>query len=225
MRSLTILAAVALLIVPGVTRPASAQDRPVTFNVGVGPIIPQGDLADRFDTGITIPLGVTFNINESFGIQGEYSYSWMDGPQATIPEVGGGSVLLESNHSMHMFNANVIFGPQTSGPVGGYVIGGIGAYNRRVELTTPSVGIATICDPYWFVCFPVAVPVDQIVGERSSTDFGFNIGGAITFARRFYVEARYHYVSGPEFERPAALGGGTVKATGHYFPIVFGVRF
>lgn len=224
-KPLTTLAAAVLLVGLGGAPPALAQDRPVTFNIGAGPIIPQGDVADRFDTGVTIPFGVTFNINESIGIQGEYSYSWMDGPDATITDQNGSPQLLESNHSMHMFNANVIFGPASSGVVGGYVIGGLGVYNRRVELTTPAVGLVTICDPYWFVCFPTLVPTDQVIGTRSSTDFGINVGGAITFARRFYVEARYHYIWGPEFERPAALGGGTVKANGHYFPIVFGVRF
>lgn len=223
-KSLTLCAAAVLLVLGGIG-PALAQDRPVTVNVGVGPIFPQSDVGDHFDTGVTIPVGVTFHINESLGIQGEYAYSWMDGPQTTVVAEDGSPTLLESNHSMHMFNANVIFGPRTSGPVGGYVIGGIGAYNRRVELTTPSVGLIRVCDPFWLVCFPVAVPATQVIGSRSTTDFGINIGGAITFARRFYVEARYHYTWGPEFEIPEVFGGGTVKANGHYFPIVFGVRF
>jgi hypothetical protein len=45
------------------------------------------------------------------------------------------------------------------------------------------------------------------------------------FARNFFVDVRYHYVWGPEIDIPAALGGGTVKANGHYLPIIFGVRF
>jgi opacity protein-like surface antigen len=208
-----------------VAQAASAQDRPVTFNVGAGPIIPTGDVADRFDTGVTVPFGVTFNIGENVGIQGEYSYSWMNGPDATITPIGGDPTLLESNHSMHMGNANVVFKPTTSGPVGGYALGGIGVYRREVELTTPAVGLVTVCDPFWYVCFPTAVPVDQVVGSRSTTDFGINFGGGVTFARRFYVEVRYHYIWGPEFERPEALGGGTVNANGHYVPIIFGVRF
>jgi hypothetical protein len=212
----------ALLFVPTL---ALAQDKPVTFNVGVGVILPQGDVGDRFDAGVNVPIGVTFNISETVGIQGEYSYSWMGGPDGTVTPIGGSPTLLESNHSIHMGSANVKFSPQTSGAVGGYLLGGLGIYHRSVELTTPAVGLVTVCDPWWYVCYPVAVEVDQVVGSRSTNDFGVNFGGAVTFARRFYVEARFHYVWGPEFERPEIFGGGRVKANGYYFPINFGVLF
>lgn len=220
-----LLASVLFMMIFAAAAPALAQDKPVTFNIGVGPIFPLGDVADRFDTGVTFPIGVTFNITENVGIQGEYSYSWMGGPEGTITEQDGDNVLLESNHSMHVGNANVVFTPSTSGRVGGYALAGIGVYHRSVELTTPAIGFVTVCDPYWFVCYPAAVPVDQVIGSRSTTDFGINFGGAITFAQRFFVEVRYHYVWGPEFEVPAALGGGNVSANGYYLPIIFGVRF
>jgi hypothetical protein len=148
----------------------------------------------------------------------------MGGPEGTITELDGDVVLLETNHTMHVGNANVVFKPSTSGGVGGYALAGIGVYHRSVELTTPAIGLVTVCDPYWFVCYPAAVPVDQVIGSRSTTDFGVNFGAAITFAR-FFVEVRYHYVWGPEIEVPAALGGGTVKANGQYLPIIFGLRF
>lgn len=212
----------AILLVPSL---ALAQDKPVTLNVGVGVVMPQGDVADRFDAGVTVPIGVTFNISETVGIQGEYGYHWMGGPDATVTPLGGDPTLLESNHSMHVGTANLKFSPASSGPIGGYVLGGIGVYHRSVELTTPAVGLITVCDPWWYICYPVAVEADEVIGTRSINDFGINFGGAVTFARRFYVEARFHYVWGPEFERPEALGGGRVNANGYYFPITFGVLF
>ena len=219
-----LLASILFLMIFAAAVPALAQEKPVTFNIGVGPIMPQGDTGDRFDTGVTFPIGVTFNINENVGIQGEYRYSWMGGPEGTITEQDGDRVLLESNHTMHVGTANVVFSPSTSGGVSGYGLFGIGVYHRSVELTTPAVGLVTVCDPWWYVCYPAAVPVDQVIGSRSTTDFGINFGGAITFAA-FFVEVRYHYVWGPEIDIPAALGGGSVKANGHYLPIIFGVRF
>jgi opacity protein-like surface antigen len=101
---------------------------------------------------------------------------------------------------------------------------GPGVYNRVVQLTTPAVGFITVCDPYWYVCFPTAVSTDQIVGDRSSTDFGFNFGAGVTFGggARFFVEARYHYVMGDDFTGP---GGTTVSSSAQYFPITFGIRF
>lgn len=224
MRSLSCIAIVSLLVA-STALPAQAQDAPVTFNFGAGPIFPLGEVADRFDTGFTIPVGVTFNINENLGIQGEYSYSRMTGPDGTVTQSDGTQMLLESNHQMHTFLGNLVFRTGATGPVSGYVIGGLGGYYRQVQLTTPAVGLVTVCDPYWFVCYPVAVSVDNVIGTRSTTDFGINVGGGVTFGQHFYAEIRYHYVWGPEFEVPAALGGGTVKANGQYLPIIFGVKF
>ena len=41
-------------------------------------------------------------------------------------------------------------------------------------MTTPGVGyVPGFCSPWWTTAFPVVfVPVDNVVGERSSTDFG-----------------------------------------------------
>ena len=205
--------------------PALAQDATATFSIAGGVIIPAGDVSDRFDPGFTLPIAVTFNLNERVGVQAEYAYSWMGGPETTITPIGGSPTLLESNHSIHNLNGNVVFNAGGSGAVGGRLIAGLGWYHRSVELTTPAVGLVSVCDPYWYVCYPVPVPVDQIVGERSSDDFGINLGGGATFGRHFFVDARFHYVWGPEIDVPAFAGGGTVKANGYYFPITFGVKF
>jgi opacity protein-like surface antigen len=212
---------------------ASAQDKPVTFNLGAGPFWPSGEVGDRFDTGFTIPVGITANLTDTVGLQFEYMFARMNGPSATLSGTNDNgvpaSIQLDTNHYMHTGTFNVVVGEQRARGAGGYAIGGLGFYRRSVQLTTPSVGFATVCDPWWWVCFPVAVPVTQIIGTRSSTDLGFNVGGGVTFGN-FYAEVRYHYVRGPEFAVPAQLplpGGqtGNVRATGHYLPVNFGVRF
>ena len=205
--------------------PAAAQDRPVTFNLGGGATFPMGDVADSFDTGWTFQFGGAVNINETVGFGADYMYHRLDGPERVFPgQIGGDSVLIESNHQMHVGSFNLIVRSNQDAAVGGYVLGGPGVYHRIVQLTTPSVGLATVCDPYWYVCFPVAVPVDQIVGDRSSTDFGFDVGGGLTLGRaaKFFVEMRYHYVWGPEITLP---DGSAFKANAQYFPITFGFRF
>jgi hypothetical protein len=205
----------------------------VSVNVGVGPIVPRAEVADRFDTGFTIPVGVTAHLTAFVGLQFEYMFARMDGPSASIggtDNVGlPTTIQLDTNHHMHTGTFNVVVGrPGTEG-LGGYAIGGLGFYRRSVQLTSPSVGLASVCDPWYWVCYPVAVPVTQIIGTRSSTDFGLNVGAGLTFGR-FYAEVRYHYSRGPEFEVPAQLplpGGqtGRLRANGHYVPINFGVRF
>src|SRR5215471_18002376 len=216
--------------------PAAAQDKPVDINLGFGWTIPEGDFKNSFDSGWDFDFGATFNISPTVGVQGEYMYARMNGPSRTIlvsPSPGGitSSQLLESNHQMHAFIGNVVYKAPSSGALGGYVLGGAGMYHRIVQITSPAVGFTTFCDPFWYVCYPAAVSVDNIIGDRSSNDFGINFGGGVTFGHeaKFYVEARYHYVWGPTVNVGSQLPAGTTSTgtstNAQYFPITFGVRF
>ena len=83
------------------------------------------------------------------------------------------------------------------------------------------------------MCYPAAVPVERIVGKRSSTDFGMNFGAGVNFAIKdstsMFVEVRYHYIWGPEIDSanvPQPLAGTTAtKANGQFLPITVGFRF
>ena len=139
---------------------------------------------------------------------------------------------------MHVGSFNLVYrGGGQDRPVGGYVLGGVGIYHRIVQLTSPSVGYTTVCDPFWYVCYPAAVAVDTIIGDRSSNDFGIDFGGGITFGHeaKFYVESRYHYVWGPTIKptastlpAPATTASellGRMQRECSYFPVTFGVRW
>ena len=64
--------------------PALAQDKPVDFNISFGSTFPSSGFKDSFDTGWNGTAGLTFNINKHLGLQGEYIYSRMNGPEKTI---------------------------------------------------------------------------------------------------------------------------------------------
>jgi opacity protein-like surface antigen len=221
----------ALLVILVAATPAHAQDNPVQFNIGGGWTMPVGEIGDRFGTGGGFNLGLIFEPTPAFDFQIEYSYNNLSGEDRQIPlqatpfGVVDGNAVISSNHSMHSLNFNGIL-RTTGGVVKPYAIGGAGMYHRSVNLTTPDVGFATYCDPYWYVCYPTAVEVDRIIGERSSWDPGINIGGGLTFALGdsavFYFETRWHYTWGPEF---TDLDGVTQNANGQYFPVTFGFRF
>ena len=222
-----------------VAAPAFAQDKPFEVNVGGGWTFPTGDLKNSFNTGGHFAIGGTFYVKPTFGVEVEYQYHRMNGPEKTItvypsPVAGvGSSALLQSNQQINDVTFNGVWRPKSSGMVGGYVIGGFGYYHRGVDITTPATGYTTICDPYWLICYPALVSVDQIIGTRTSNDFGINFGGGVTFGHnvKFYVESRYHYVWGPDYT--AQAGGLIATATGRtsftsnaaYFPLTFGVRF
>jgi opacity protein-like surface antigen len=222
--------------------PASAQDKPVDVNIGFGATFPTSGFKDSFDTGWDGTIGVTFNLNEHLGLQGEYIYARMNGPEKTIlvsvnPGGIGSAQLIESNQQMHIGSFNLVYKNHPSDRVvGGYVLGGFGIYHRTIQLTSPAVGYTTFCDPYWYVCYPAVVSVDNILGDRSSNDFGIDVGGGVTFGHeaKFYVETRYHYVWGPSITTtgstlPAAAGtvncSSGCSSNASYIPLTFGVRW
>jgi hypothetical protein len=221
----------------GMAAPLFAQDeKPVQINIGGGWIFPSGDLKNDFNVGGIFQVGATFWIKPNVGIEGDYNYARMNGPQKTIivsptPSGAGTTQLIESNHQIHagVFDL-VVRGHSSDRPIGGYVLGGAGIYHRIVQLTSPAVGYTTVCDPYWYVCYPTAVSVDNILGSRSSNDFGINFGGGVNFGHlssaQFFVEARYTYVWGPKVNPPAGATGSAAYNTNFtYFPLVLGVRF
>jgi opacity protein-like surface antigen len=222
-----------------IAAPAGAQSvKPIDVNVGFGWMFPSGQVKDRWDAGWNGGIGVTFNINERWGILSEYKYTKMTGPSKAITlfptpvDITGSSGVIESNHQMHIGDFDLVYKlGNPSHPLGGYVLAGGGIYHRIVQLTTPSVGYTSICDPYWYVCYPALVSVDQIIGDRSSNDFGMDFGGGVTFGTdvKFYIESKYHYVWGPTVTAPTS-GGATTCSSGcstnaSYYPLTFGVKW
>jgi hypothetical protein len=75
------------------------------------------------------------------------------------------------------------------------------------------------------------VPAERVVGARSSTDFGVNGGAGVNVrlgrSSSLFVEARYHYVWGPEADaagiEPAR--SGSTNGNNEFFPLVIGFRF
>jgi hypothetical protein len=215
--------------------PARAQgDRPVHINIGGGFTTPVSDVSERFGTGGNFAIGMIVEPEPLplFGLQIEYGFNSLAGEDkiigvsATPTAAVNGQALIESHHDMHYVNFNGMLKTPGNSLLNAYAVGGTGMYYRSVSLTTPDVGFATYCDPYWYVCYPTAVEVDRIVGDRASWDPGVNIGGGVTFklgeAALFYVETRWHYMWGPEFTDG---DGVTQKANGQYLPVTFGFRF
>jgi len=237
MRTVTL----ALLVVIGAAAPALAQDdKRYDVNIGGGAMFPLGSYKDSFNTGGNFAFGGTFFITPHIGIQGEYNYDKMSGPERTLglsatpTALASGTALIQSNQQLHVGLFDLVARSRSSdSAVAGYVLGGGGIYHRMVQLTSPAIGYVTVCDPYWYACYPTATSVDRILGDRSSNDFGINFGGGMTFGHeaKFYVEARYHYVWGPAVNQATATPASSstvptnVSSNASYFLIVFGVRF
>jgi opacity protein-like surface antigen len=222
--------------------PAAAQDeKPVQLTIGGGFTTIMGPAKDHFGSaGGNFTLGVLFNVSPTIGVQGEYGWNGVPKKQlvfdvcATNPCV---TPLVPTDFfadgNMQYGAGNVLFHPSTDSKAKPYVLAGLGVYYRPVNITTPGVGYTTICDPYWYVCYPTLVAVDQVVGSRSTTDFGMNFGGGLNYkltdAASIYFEVRYHYIWGPKFgPQVNPLTGAQIaetKANGQFLPITVGFRF
>jgi opacity protein-like surface antigen len=212
---------------------AQAQDKKINVNLGGGYTATLSKAGDYLGDGYNVNFGVTINVTEAIGIQAEYSFTGLGQKQITLdvsPEPGAPGVPTDFFGDMNMQygDFNLIVKPHTQGKARPYLVAGVGVYYRPIKVTTPAVGyVPPVCSPWWYYCYPGGfVPVDKIVGSRSSTDFGMDIGGgvdvALSDAASFYIEARYHYIWGPTYTDQS---GAEQKANGQFFPITFGVRF
>jgi opacity protein-like surface antigen len=233
MRSVIASAVVAVMLV---ALPARAQDpeKRVDFNFGGGWTATTGEVSNHLGSGYNINFGMTVNVNPKIGILAEYSYNGLGQKQVSLPVVGNpiaGSTPVNQNFfgdmNMQYGDFDVVFRPMPEKKASVYFMAGMGVYYRPVKVTTPALGyVPGYCDPFWYYCSPGGyVPVDKIVGSRSSTDFGYNIGGGVNFrlgeSASAYVEMRYHYIWGPKYE----VSGTSYDSNSAFFPLTFGIRF
>lgn len=194
----------------------------VGFNIGGGVSIPLGSTSNDFDVGGALQLGVTYNFSRRLGVQAEYLYSGYR-IQSTVLNSSGA----DGHHSMQYGDLNAVFKVFPSRPVGLYVLGGPGLYYRRVEITQfAGTALVPYCDPWLFICYTTPVAVDQVIGLRSRTDFGLNVGLGVDLRiyegpLHLYLEGRYHYIFSGNIDTPS----GPRKADGQYLPLVLGLRF
>jgi hypothetical protein len=220
--------------------PAQAQDEepphllPFEVHVGGGYTFQQSDTRQYLGDGWHINAGLTLALNRIFGLQGEYSFHGLGDKTVYLPalEVPEGAILrpVRATTSLHYLNLNLVIKAPTKKRTKPYVIAGIGAYYRPIEVTTPTAGyVPGYCYPY-YGCWPGGIVVtDQILRSSSVTNFGMDFGGGLyvlmdkSAGGGFYIESRYHYIWGPEVKNEAGVSFG--HANGKFLPITIGLRF
>jgi opacity protein-like surface antigen len=237
MRHLRILG----LVLAGIGTAASfaeAQEQRFHFSLGAGFTAPNSEVRDHLGDGYNINIGLQVDVTPVIAIEGVYSFNGLGNKRLSIPVVPlptpQDSVPTDFFADMNMQYGTVNLIVQK--PEGGarpYGLVGMGVYYRPVKVTTPGVGyVPGYCDPWWYICYPGGfVPVENIIGERSSTDFGMDFGGGVNFGK-LYAEVRYHYIWGPTVQEnqpvqplPGADVSSERKANGQFLAFTFGVRF
>ena len=236
--ALVFLVAASLLTIVPVR--AQAQDQRVHVSFGAGFTAPNSEVRDHLGNGYNFNFGLEVAVNPVVSIEGLYSFNGLGEkniqiPVSVQPVSGGVPTDFFANMNMQYGTGSVIV-QKPEGNVRPYGLVGMGVYYRPIEVTTPGVGyVPGYCDPWWYVCYPGGfVPVENIVGSRSSTDFGMAFGGGVKFGP-VYGELRYHYIWGPTIEgqttvNPLATAASTAdlagkKANGQFLQTTFGLRF
>ena len=150
--------------------PAFAQDQPLAMNFGGGVAFPITGVNDAFNTG--------WNWTPWSDLERDAENRHPGRVRATIgsavPSANSRSArrprrhaddptgLIQSNHQMHTGTFNVIYRPEpghepaVARRCGLYLLGGAGIYHRLVQLTSPSIGYTSVCNPYWYICYPTS---------------------------------------------------------------------
>jgi len=218
---------------------AQAQDKPVHVSFGGGWTAPNSEVADRLGQGYNFNFGVDVAASPVIVIEGLYSFNGLGDKDISLPVspcVGCAGIPTAFSGSMNMqYGTGSVIFQRPDGGVRPYGLVGMGVYYRPIKITTPGVGyVPGYCDPWWYVCYPGGwVPVENVVGERSSTDFGMVFGGGVRFGA-FYAELRYRYIWGPTIDtqstnlpsvNPPLTDLQGKKANGQFVQTTFGLRF
>jgi len=173
-------------------------------HLGIGWGLAQGTFGDLVNDTVVFDGGATYWPETwPVGLNLDAAYSNYDFSAETLRRIneeidmvpGTDGDITGGDTNIWSINANLIWGPDTSGSVGFYLIGGVGLDFVEAKLTTVgTVVYPPICGWWW--CVPGGIgPGTLIVGSQSSTEFGFNAGIGVTFemdsGSQIYIEARY----------------------------------
>jgi hypothetical protein len=175
---------------------------PWNFDFGGGPT-PVSDSNNLLSGGSNFEFGGGYNFSPEAGFVLEFMNSWLGVTDNALQKNGA----IDGTASVWSFTVNPVYRFRIGGPIGGYLIGGGGFYEREMRFREP---------------VQLFLPDGELFGSGLETvrqvddAGGVNVGAGLTWnmgwGTKFFMEARYHYVFTP--------GGGT-----QLIPITFGFRW
>jgi hypothetical protein len=225
-------------------RPVDVRAQPPkrwNVSIGGGFVVPDSEVRAQVGSGWGLQLGVQFNVTPVFGIEGFLATNILGDNDvrlgvSPVPFAPSVPATFSVGMGMELAAGNVVV-QSPKGRLRPYGLAGAGIYNRPITVTTPvtatnSGWVQGFCDPNLFVCSAGGfTPVKDVTGDRSSQDFGMDLGGGVNIGPSFFVEVRFHRIWGPTIEAtpvvpdPGAPIPVAQKADGRFLVTSLGIRF
>lgn len=186
-RAILGLAVAALVVAPSTSEAqrgrAAASAKPLTWSLGVGASMPNGDFADAAKTGVNLQGAVVKALNNSpVWLRGEAAYHRFGAIEQTETLMGT-SYSYSGRASAMSLIGDVGYSFQSSSSVKPYVLGGLGMNRASYSVETEVNG-------------------QKDSATESSNELGINFGGGLRFrmaGRIALVEARYMTIDDADF--------------------------
>jgi len=119
----------------------------------------------------------------------------------TLGEIQNQTYIDDGTGRVVNLDVDAVFHVPLGPRVRAYILGGIGAAYRRIELTQ-TVGFAGYyCDPWYGYCGIGFEPGDLLIHSEETTRFAWNAGVGVEFpwynGQGWFIEARYNRVETP----------------------------
>lgn len=191
------------------------------WDIAAGGNITQGTTSQYLDNGWTFEAGLTwFPAYQSLvGVRLDVNYSRFDATHQFIErstrfantEIDGGLGRIWGG------DADLVLHFPLGQRAYGYLLGGVGTYQRQIELTQKVLASGYFCDLWWGVCGFGYAPFDSVVSRTTTaTHFAWNAGAGVEWpvspTTSLFIEARFVRIN-PADERTELV------------PITFGLRF
>jgi len=186
-RAILGLAVAALVIAPSTSEAqrgrAAASAKPLTWSVGVGASMPNGDFSEVAKTGLNVQGTVTKALNNSpVWLRGEAAYHRF-GAIEESESFGGADYTMSGRASVMSLIGDVGYSFQSSSSVKPYILGGLGMNKASYTVETEFDG-------------------EKESETESSNELGINVGGGLRFrlaGRIATLEARYMTIDDADF--------------------------
>jgi hypothetical protein len=174
------------------------------FDFGGGPTTVTGS-NNLLNGGSNFEFGGGYNFSPRVGFVLEYMNSWLGVSDAALQQNGA----VDGTAYVWGLTLNPIWRFRISGPIGGYLIGGGGYYERETRFDEPvTVFVPTFHGGFYGDALERVRNYDDAGGLNMGAGLTWNLG----WGTKLFVEARYHYI----------FTSGTAT---QIIPVTFGLRW